>query len=652
MSDGGRLVAALCTRRAGKTSGGARESLARCLVTPGYRVVYCNSIREEGLRLIWRSDTQDGWCDLIAEAGLRVAPTRQHFNTGRYDVLINEQRLVIEFANGAQLACFFADSDDDQDKLRGVAKHVLWIDEAQKFPALQHFIDIMQPSLSDFRGQVWLTGTPSEMCAGAFYDITRTDDRGKRPASWSVHEWSVVDNPYYGTSADARWERTAGEWLAARPHVDPKNPPPVFVREWLGLWVLEDAAFVYHVHAVPPHRLTFAPVRTTEIVPRMVVPALAGLPVREQVWYDHAAALLDLPQKLTKRRPVEWAFALGLDFGFHPDPFALTLLAFSGDIPDLYEMWSWKRTRLIPEHQKRVVHWFWQNVAGLVVMVADAGGAQASATIAGWQERIGLPIVAADKHDKATWQEMWNDELYQGLLRYREGSALLDEHQHLTWRTTARGKREEDADRKLESGRVPGNHCFVAGTLIRTERGQVPIEHVRAGDRVWTRAGLRRVADAWATGERPTLRLVTEAGRRLVGTEEHPILTGAGWVPLAMLDPGCTLTAWASIAHDRVRCVERTGRVETVYNLTVEGEPEFFANDVLVHNCSDGALYSYRHLVPRRLEPLKVRPDADSPEFPAWEEARQEEALDRVTAAREAEDEEVASTGWGDYDRY
>jgi hypothetical protein len=29
------------------------------------------------------------------------------------------------------------------------------------------------------------------------------------------------------------------------------------------------------------------------------------------------------------------------------------------------------------------------------------------------------------------------------------------------------------------------------------------------------------------------------------------------------------------------------GKKEAVYNLTVEGEPEFFADGVLVHNCAD-----------------------------------------------------------------
>ena len=37
-----------------------------------------------------------------------------------------------------------------------------------------------------------------------------------------------------------------------------------------------------------------------------------------------------------------------------------------------------------------------------------------------------------------------------------------------------------------------------------------------------------------------------------------------------------------------------TGRIEPVYNLTVEGQPEFYANGVLVHNCMDARRYVLR----------------------------------------------------------
>lgn len=89
--------------------------------------------------------------------------------------------------------------------------------------------------------------------------------------------------------------------------------------------------------------------------------------------------------------------------------------------------------------------------------------------------------------------------------------------------------------------------CFVAGTLIETARGPVPIEGVRTGDTVPTRFGLRRVTAAGRTqGAAELWELTTTSGNRLVGTGNHPIFTEEnGFVPLSALASGVTLLAWS-----------------------------------------------------------------------------------------------------------
>lgn len=69
--------------------------------------------------------------------------------------------------------------------------------------------------------------------------------------------------------------------------------------------------------------------------------------------------------------------------------------------------------------------------------------------------------------------------------------------------------------------------CFPAGTLVLTERGAVPIEAIREGDRVWT--GKRRLRRVTAPLSRfydgGMVRFMTESGALLTATDEHPILT-------------------------------------------------------------------------------------------------------------------------------
>jgi hypothetical protein len=50
-----------------------------------------------------------------------------------------------------------------------------------------------------------------------------------------------------------------------------------------------------------------------------------------------------------------------------------------------------------------------------------------------------------------------------------------------------------------------------------------------------------------------------------------------------------------SVVPARVLCVSAVAKLLPVYNLTVEGSPEYFANGVLVHNC-DAAAHAWAAL--------------------------------------------------------
>lgn len=441
--------AAKCTRRASKTHGILRESLARCLETPRYRVVYCHATRTEALGLAWRGDTRDGWRDLVEDIGLRIARTRKEFEKGDADCLTNETELTIDFRNGSQLSVFCADRDDANDKLRGKEKHLVIVDEAQKYKGLSYAVDdVMEPLLAkpidQEQGELWLTGTPSRNLDGLFFEVTCEPEQGDRLEGWEVHEFSVIDNPYFGATPEERWAATAGAFLT-RKGWSLDKPPPQFVREYLGKWTTGDALYVYAVHAVPP--ATFAPVR---------VDATTGV-------YDHAAAFADLPRSVVDDRGVrvniEWYFTMGVDFGFLPDPFAWVVEAWSPQIEDVYEMASWKSTEVIPDRMRDLLVGVWDQVKDRLVSIrGDSGGAAASALIAGWEEVLKLPIEPADRHGKDAWQELYNGEIYSKRKHYREGSALLDEQRNLQWRLKKNGKREEWADRTTSKGVKPGNH--------------------------------------------------------------------------------------------------------------------------------------------------------------------------------------------------
>ena len=73
--------------------------------------------------------------------------------------------------------------------------------------------------------------------------------------------------------------------------------------------------------------------------------------------------------------------------------------------------------------------------------------------------------------------------------------------------------RVEDVDTKAED-----HACLVADTLVHTDRGLIPIEHVVVGDRALTREGYRQVSNAAMTDSAAEVGSVTFAdGTVLIG---------------------------------------------------------------------------------------------------------------------------------------
>ena len=65
--------------------------------------------------------------------------------------------------------------------------------------------------------------------------------------------------------------------------------------------------------------------------------------------------------------------------------------------------------------------------------------------------------------------------------------------------------------------------CFVAGTMVTTQRGQVPIELIEESDLVWTRRGLRPIEASGFTGIRDVMGVLFDNGSSIIGTSDHPI---------------------------------------------------------------------------------------------------------------------------------
>ncbi len=141
--------------------------------------------------------------------------------------------------------------------------------------------------------------------------------------------------------------------------------------------------------------------------------------------------------------------------------------------------------------------------------------------------------------------------------------------------------------------------CFAAGTLVATPYGPRRIEFLRVGDEVLSyslvsRALVTRRIRATLRGLSRVVAEVWRAGRLLaVASPAHPFFAAAAdaFTAVAELGDGSTFLGLRSDGSvtprgHRVLPIDGASRPHPVYNLSVDGEENYFAGSLLVHNKS------------------------------------------------------------------
>jgi len=133
------------------------------------------------------------------------------------------------------------------------------------------------------------------------------------------------------------------------------------------------------------------------------------------------------------------------------------------------------------------------------------------------------------------------------------------------------------------------SYCVEKGTLISTMNGLIPIEELKITDLIMSR-DISRKRNITATIIKTMNREVNELfelktkNNTLYVTGEHPILTKHGWIKVKSLKDGDVIwtenTSWSQIINKNL-----IKKKTTVYNIEVDPNNNYYANDVLVHNC-------------------------------------------------------------------
>ena len=358
-SDPAKRKLALCTRRAGKSHTAAALLIAS-LIKPGTLNVYLTLTNKSAKSIMWPKLTE-----AIRLLGLtaqcKLSESSQTIRMGTSTI-----RLL-----GADLA-------NVGDRLRGVAYDLVVIDEAQSFAdtSLTQLIDdVIEPALLDSDGTLVLIGTPGIAPIGRFFDAANG------LTSYSVHRWSVHDNPHIPHSRE--W---VAQLLKDRGWTESN---PTYRREYCGEWVIDPNKQVYK----------FRPDAN-------IVCGKPGI--------VH-----------------EWHYIFGVDFGWH-DATAIVVVAYSYHWPYAYVVDSWSQSHATPAKvaDKLIEMKEYYNPDKVV---CDSGGL-GKAIIEDYKYRYGLTLHNADKADKMAAIEMLNGDFIDG--RFFIDSSQRDLQQQLltlTW---------------------------------------------------------------------------------------------------------------------------------------------------------------------------------------------------------------------------
>jgi hypothetical protein len=362
LRDKSTFVAALCTRRAGKSYlAGVRLYLA-ALTHPNSISIYIALTRTSARNIMWQI-----LLNIATKAGIEIEP--------------KESSLTIKIReSNSEIHLVGADTKNFIERLRGIPYAVAIIDEAGFFRDHISLLvdDVLEPSISDYNGQIVLLGTPAVRPQGLFYDATMGKTSG-----WSVHRWSVFDNPHMPN------QRDFVDKMMIRRGWTKDNP--TYLREWCGQWVEDLDALVYKYK-------------------------------KEKNDYRELPTTND------------WTRILAVDYGWH-DKTAFAVVAYHPKVTRSYIEHAKGYSELIPSQiadmlQKLIVRF------NPVKIVADTGGLGKSITEE-MRIRYQIPIVAASKTDKHSFISLMNGEFIDGNLlvnekleelRHQYSTLVKDEH--------------------------------------------------------------------------------------------------------------------------------------------------------------------------------------------------------------------------------
>lgn len=456
VADKSPYVAASCSRQAGKSRGIGFKLIDKASRYPGSPCLYLTNTRPQARTIMW--------------------PVLHELNEElRLGGKFHEVRQTFTLPNGAYIQLGGANDEVEIERYRGPQYPIVCIDEAQSIrPFIRYLInEVIRPGQMKFGpdGQILVTGTPNAQRAGFLYDVACGVEEG-----WSLHQWTVRDNPYLpqvvpeGMTRSEALEAFITDQLKRRGLTE---KDAAYLREYCGQWVRDAVSQVYQIRS--------------------------------------QNLLEEFP-----REPDDWRYVLGIDFGFvHVTAFVVLGYSVKSGQVVVAESFQTRPPEgddmLTPEFVAAKIDGLRERYA-FTSIVGDPGGLGAR-FIEALRKRFGIPIIAAEKQQKLPAIELLNGDLRtKKLLVVEHANAdLIHDAANLQWNWAMVDKQKHGGNVRrsdlIIDDRTP-DHLTDALTYGYREcrhflyDEELPPDHPPPGSPAW---------EAWAEEQR-TARQIEEGG--------------------------------------------------------------------------------------------------------------------------------------------
>jgi phage terminase large subunit len=371
---------------------------------------------------------------------------------------------------------------------------ICWVEEAQSLS--QRSLDLLYPTIREKGGEIWFSWNPKKATDPVEKFMTG-EDAASDPAIVVV-EANYHDNPWFwATELVDDMER------------DRRRDPDKYAHIWLGAYLKRSEATVFKnwriaVFETPDvvERFLFGADWGFSVDPSVLVRGFLGRLIERGKDAHGNDVVTAIPDQRGNTLFIDAeAYKVGCEIDYLPALFA-------GNAP--------------PKHGREWENPYgWRGIPGALRWPITADSARPE-TIS-YMKRAGFNIRPALKGPGSLEDGIEFLRNYD-IVVLPTCVHVIDELSLYSYKV------DKITDEVLPELADKENHCLVAGTRVRTQRGEVAIEDVMAGDLVEGSLGYRRVLFSGVTGTRRTTLTIETTLGSFVCTPDHEVYTQRGFV--------------------------------------------------------------------------------------------------------------------------